>query len=178
MDYAQAREQIQSGDVIGVRDAHNILGRATQFFTHDPHTHTGVAQWLGGRLFMADLNSGRNHLTALSQLNHFDVYDPPAGLERPAIEVAAFDWLAKPISYGIAAFILIGLKCALHITAFIHWRKIVVCSGGTIEILERAAAIMLAQGKQPPAAWVEHNRMLSPGELVAELGPPKLRVGY
>jgi hypothetical protein len=163
MNYAEARSQIKTGDLVGVRDVHNVLGTLTQDLTHSPYTHTGVAVWLGERLFMADLNSGRNALHAVSQLDNFDVCDPPPGLERPKIEAAIFDWLAKSINYGMAAFVLIGLKCALKLKVFIHWRKIIVCSGGSVEIYENAG-------------WGEHSRMISPGELVAELGLPKIQV--
>jgi hypothetical protein len=156
MDYAAARVQIQTGDLIAVRDVHNILGTLTQVFTHSPYTHTGVAVWLGERLFIADLNSGRNHLTAVSQLSNFDVCDPPSGLNRDDIERAVFDWLAKQIDYGFLAFPIIGLKCALRLKIFIHWRKIIVCSGGSVQIYEMAG-------------WSEHSRMISPGELVDEL---------
>jgi hypothetical protein len=177
MDYALARPQIRTGDLIGVRDVHGLLGRATTFFTHDPHTHTGVAVWLGERLFMADLNSGRNHLTAVSCLEKFDVYAPPLRLSRDLIETAIFDWLASPITYGYAAFIVIGLKCALRLKTFIHWRRIVVCSGGSVEIYEKAAAAARNLRNITVAGWQEHNRMISPGELCAEL-QLKFPVGY
>jgi hypothetical protein len=178
VDYAAARNLIQDGDLIGVRDVHGLLGRATVHFTHRPHTHTGVAIWLDERLFMADLNSGRNALHALSQLGAFDVCDPPAGIWRPFIRQAIFSWLASPINYGFLAFLMIGLRCYLRIKAFIHWRHIRVCSGASVEIFETAAALMREAGLAAPTAWKDHNRMISPGELVDELGPPRLRVGY
>jgi hypothetical protein len=176
MDYQQARDQIRTGDLIGVRDAHGILGRLTMFFTRKPYTHTGVAVWCGGHLFMADLNSGRNHLTALSQLTSFDVCRLPDGLDRTCVERAIFDWLAEPINYGFAAFVVIGLRCFLGLKTFIHWRKIVVCSGGSVSIFELAARYMQSMGLPVPSKWLDHNRMLSPGELVEELGPPVLEV--
>jgi hypothetical protein len=169
MNYADARSQIETGDLIAVRDVHGILGRLTVFFTHKPVTHTGVVRWSDGLLYMADLNSGRNHLTALSQLVDFDVYDPPAGLDRTSIREAIDAWLAKPINYGIAAFVLIGLKCLLRLKVYIHWRRVMVCSGGSVNIYEMAAAIMLRRGLKAPPDWIEHNRMLSPGELASEL---------
>ena len=176
MNYEQARSNIKTGDLIGVRDVHGLLGKATTFFTRKPYTHTGVAVWVGDRLFMADLNSGRNALHPLSQVGSFDVCDPPAGIPRDFIERAIFDWLAKPIDYGYLAFLVIGLRCFLKLKTFIHWRKIVVCSGGSVTIYELAADAMILAGKAPPSAWEDHNRMLSPGELVEELGPPKLTI--
>lgn len=177
MDYAAARNLIRTGDLIAVRDVHGLLGRATTLFTHSPYTHTGVAVWLGTRLFMADLNSGRNGLHAVSCLEKFDVCTPPPGLPCTVIEAAIFDWLARPISYGYAAFVLIGLKCALRLKVFIHWRKIVVCSGGSVEIYEKAAAALKAATCVAIPGWEDHDQMLSPGELVAQL-PFKFSVGY
>lgn len=177
MDYEVIRPNIQTGDLIGSRDSHGLIGRATRLFTRAPYTHTGVAVWLGGRLFVADLNSGRNHLTALSCLNRFDVFEPPAGLDRKYIEESVFDWLASPISYGLAAFVLIGLKDMLGIKRFIHWRKIVVCSGGSIQIYEMSAARMVLDNLPAPRDWIEHDRTLSPGDLCAEL-QLKFPVGY
>jgi hypothetical protein len=163
MDYAAARGQVKTGDLIAVRDVHNILGTMTRFFTRSPYTHTGVAIWLGERLFMADLNSGRNALHAMSQLKNFDVFEAPPGVAPERIEGAIFDWLASPISYGFLAFLVIGLKCFLGIKSFIHWRQIIVCSGGSVEIYEMAG-------------WPEHSRMISPGELTTMVGPLRLQV--
>jgi hypothetical protein len=163
MQYEEARSQIQTGDLIAVRDVHNLLGTVTQFFTKSPYTHTGVAIWLGGRLFIAELNSGRNHLTPVSQLKNFDVFEPPEGLDRKAIELAIFIWLAEPIEYGYLAFLIIGIKCSLGLNVFIHWRKIMVCSGGSVKIYEMAG-------------WGEHSRMISPGELTMLVGARKVQV--
>lgn len=163
MNYDEARTRIKTGDLIAVRDVHNWLGRLTQFFTRSPYTHTGVAVWLGDRLFMADLNSGRNALHAVSQLASFDVFEAPEGLKAADIEFSLFDWLAKPINYGVLAFLVIGLKCYLKLKTFIHWRKIIVCSGGSVQIYEGAG-------------WPEHSRMISPGELTMLVGPLRLMV--
>jgi hypothetical protein len=176
MKYEQARALIKTGQLIGVRDSHGILGRLTRFFTRKPYTHTGVAVWCASHLFMADLNSGRNALRPLSQLQSFDVCDMPAGMDRTCVERAIFDWLAKPINYGFLAFIVIGLRCFLGLKTFIHWRKIMVCSGGSVAIYEQAADYMRGFGMKIPAGWDDHNRMLSPGELVDELGPPCFQV--
>jgi hypothetical protein len=176
MPYAQARELIKDGDLIAVRDVHSKLGRLTQIVTRKPYTHTGVARWMGDRLYMADLNSGRNHLTAVSQLQSFDVCAPPIGLMRDAIVESMDAWLASPIEYGFAAFVAIGIRCLLRWqTLFNNWRSVVVCSGGTVEIYEAAANVQYKAGRVYPRAWMRHNRMLSPGELVDEL-PFKLAV--
>lgn len=176
MLYEQARPYIKTGDVIIVRDSHTKLGRLIQLVTRKPYTHTGVARWLEGRLYMANLNSGRNHLTAVSQLSEFDVFMPPVGLMRDAIQESMDSWLAHPIDYGFAAFIAIGIECLMHAkTLFDNWRNVVVCAGGTVEILEGAALRQKLAGRMYPKAWLRHTRMLSPGELAEEL-PFKLSV--
>lgn len=167
-NYDDVRRLIQDGDLIAVRGQH-LIDRLTSLVTRSPYTHTGIAVWIGDRLFMADLNSGRNHLTAVSCVPEFDVYSPPPGMDRTTIRLALFDWLASPIDYGFLAFVIIGLRSALGLKNFIHWRKIVVCSGGSVMIYEMAAHMMQVEGKTPPAAWLEHTRQLSPGDLAAEL---------
>lgn len=170
ISYEKARQFIATGDLIAVRDAHTWLGRLTQLVTRRPHTHTGVAYWIEGRLYMANLNSGRNHLTAVSQLKEFDVCAPPDGLMRDAIKESMNAWLAHPINYGFAAFVAIGLECLLHWrTLFDNWRNVVVCSGGSVQIYEGAAQLQQLAGRCFPVAWLSHSRMLAPGELVDEL---------
>lgn len=170
LPYREARQFICTGDVIAVRDSKSWLGRLIQRVTGRPHTHTGVAYWLDDQLYMASLNSGRNHLSRLSQLKDFDVCMPPNGLYRDAIKQATDDWLEHPIEYGFLAFVAIGLECLLRMrTLFDNWRNIVVCAGGTVQIFEGAAALQQAQGRCYPPRWLEHSRMLAPGELVDEL---------
>jgi hypothetical protein len=150
MDYAQARAQIETGDLIAVRDVHGILGWLTRWFTRSPYTHAGIALWLAGGLYMAELNGGRNHLVPLSQLTAFDVYKAPDGLT--GIEAAIMEWLRAPIAYGYLAFVLIGLLDWLRLNVFVHWRRILVCSGYCVAIYETAG-------------WPEHSRVLSPRAL-------------
>lgn len=154
MLYEEARNNIATGDLIAVRDAHSWLGRLTQIVTRSTYTHVGVAIWSGGRLYMAELNGGRNHLVPLSQLKNFDVMACPEGLVD--VEGAIFNSLMLPIDYGFAAFILIGLLNLLHLKLFVHWRKIIVCSGFCVAIYESAG-------------WPERSRTISPQELVDEL---------
>ena len=145
---------INTGDTIEVRTAHGILGRLTQFFTRSAYTHVGVAIWLDRQLYMAELNGGRNHLVPMSQLTEFDVYACPAGLTN--IEGAILASLAQPIDYGYPAFALIGLLNWFRIRLFVHWRRIIVCSGYVVKIYESAG-------------WPERSRIISPEELAKQL---------
>lgn len=154
MKYSDARPEIKTGDLIAVTKAHNWLGTLTQLVTRSPYTHVGVARWLDGGLYMAEINGGRNHLIPTSQLTEFDVYEMPAGLQN--IEEAIDGMLRTSINYSFVAFIVIGLRDLLRLNMFIHWRETLVCSGYCVAIYEAAG-------------WGEHNRMVSPGDLAAEL---------
>lgn len=156
LTYQEARSQIATGDLIAVRTPNGIMGKLTRFFTRSPYTHTGIAIWIEGGLYMGELNGGRNHLIPLSQLDHcdFDVYLPPANLTN--IADALFFWLRLQIEYGYLAFVAIGLLNYFNIKIFVHWRQLLVCSGWCVAIYEEAG-------------WGEHSRIISPGELAAML---------
>jgi hypothetical protein len=159
---------INTGDLIAVRKGNSLLGRATQFFTRSAYTHAGVAIWIEGVLYVAELNGGRNHLIPISQLKDFDVYECPVPLE--GVRTAIHKWLQTPVDYGFAALFAIGLLDWFKIKMFVHWRKILVCSGFCVAIYETAG-------------WPEHTRIISPAQLASELKlklevrpPPKVDV--
>lgn len=156
MKYEEVRHLINDGDLIAVLDNESLLGKLTQFFTRDDETHTGVATWVEGRLFMADLNSGRNALRAVSQLKNFDVYHPPMNLSPSDIRKSIFDWLADRREYGILAFLVIGVRSFFKIREIMEWRRAIVCSGGSVEIYAGAG-------------WTGQSTICSPGELAAKL---------
>jgi hypothetical protein len=154
MDYSEYSGLIKTGDLIAIPTAHNILGKLTQFFTRNVYTHVGVALWIGGELFVAELNGGRNHLIPIIQLKEFDVYFCPDGLTD--VEGAIRKWLSYPVDYGFIAFVAIGLLTWLKIKYFVHWRRILVCSGYCVAIYETAG-------------WPEFSRVVSPGQLTDQL---------
>ena len=147
-------QTIDTGDAILVRTAHSILGRLTQILTRSPYTHAGVAIWVGGRLYMAELNGGRNHLVPMTQLTQYDVYACPDGLQE--VERAILGSLAQPIDYGYPALVLIGVLNWFRIKLFVHWRKVIVCSGFVVAVYEAAG-------------WPECSRVVSPEELSKQL---------
>lgn len=157
MEYFEARGQIEDGDLIAVRGETGILAFLTRLVTRSPVTHTGTAIWMDGGLWMAELNSGRNHAVPLSQLDKtdFDVYHCPVedrAVVRQAIEAA----LRSKINYGFWALLVIGLLNWLQIKVFLHARRILVCSGYCVMIYETAG-------------WPERTRILSPRELIDQL---------
>lgn len=161
MMYNDYAPQINTGDLISIPTAHSWLGKATQFFTRKKYTHSGLAMWLGGELFMAELNGGRNHLVPILQLKDFDVHECPPGLQD--IDGAIRQWLSYPVPYGFIAFVAIGLLNWLQIKLFVKWRNILVCSGYCVAIYQTAG-------------WTKRvSRVISPGHLADEL-VPKLTV--
>lgn len=156
MLYEDARHLIQSGDAIAVRTVHNLLGAMTKFFTRKPYTHIGLASWRGGRLYLAELNGGRNHLVPISQLTEFDVYHCPVARTNEDIEAAIDDALAVPIPYGFFALLVIGLLEWLNIDKHIKWNRVLVCSGWCVAVYEALG-------------WADHSRIISPGKLVEDL---------
>ncbi len=154
MTYDEYSPLINTGDLIAIPIAHNILGKATQYFTRSTYTHTGIAIWLDNELFMAELNGGRNHLIPIIQLTNFHVYKCPDNLND--IYGSIRKWLSYIIEYGYSAFIAIGLLNWLRIKYFVHWKNILVCSGYCVAIYQTAG-------------WQQCSRVISPGELTSML---------
>lgn len=138
MDYAQARPLLETGDVIGVRHPKG-LGKYTQFFTSSDYTHVGVILRMANGVWMAELNSGRNHLIPLSQLkdHRFDVYYPPVS-DRSKIRHAIHRWLRFQVEYGFIAFIAIGLMEYFKIKFVVRSKNLLVCSGYLVKIFQTA----------------------------------------
>lgn len=134
MQYEEIRDQIETGDLISIRSAKSLLNRMTKFFT-GPYTHSGQAIWMAGRLWVTELNGGRNHLIPLSQLRgtEFDVHARPPELTAEACEVAILENLGRKVNYGYAALVAIGLIEWLKLTLVVKWSKILVCSGYCIK---------------------------------------------
>jgi hypothetical protein len=157
MRYEEIRSSICDGDLVAVRETHGFLTPFTRFFTRSPITHVGVALWMDGGLWMAELNGGKNHLVPLSQLSEtdFDVYASPVA-DQARIRAAVSEALRVKVSYGTAALLVIGLLDWLKIRVFLHARRVLVCSGYCVSIYEAAG-------------WPEHSRVVSPRELASLL---------
>lgn len=156
--------RIETGDLIEVRSVHNFLGTLTKFFTRSQYTHAGLAIWLNGELFMAELNGGRNHLVPMTQLDDYDVFAQPPGLIN--VEGSIREMLRYQIGYAYFSLVAVGFLNWFKIKTFVHWRKMLVCTGYCVAIWEGAG-------------WPEHSRVISPRELTEglvlklEVRPPK-----
>lgn len=160
MNYVEARSLIEDGDQIAVCGVTGILTPSTKFFTRSKYTHSGIAYWLDGGLWMVEINGGANHAVPLSQYAglDFDVYYKPE--EAVNIRTAIATALRVKIHYGFASLPIIGLLNWLRIRMFIHARNILSCAGFSMFIYELAG-------------YPEHTRILSPVDLTRLL---KLRL--
>lgn len=166
MNYAEVRPLLETGDVIGVRHPYGFIGEATQHFTRSDYTHVGVVLRMANGVWMAELNSGRNHLIPLSQLQHhrFDVYHPPV-TDRGKIRIAIHRWLRYQIEYGVWAFIAIGLMDYFKIKFAVRAKNLLVCSGYLIRIFQTAGWDSKISPVQSP------REFLSRLELKFEVNP-------
>lgn len=100
MKYDDIRNQIKTGDLIGVKRRSGIFPIATRIVTNSPYTHTGIAIWSGGRLLLAQTNAGGCNLAPLSQeaVYDFDVFDCP--VNRDTCESVIWSELGTSIAYG------------------------------------------------------------------------------
>lgn len=157
MNYDEARSQIKEGDMIAICGTEGFLTPLTKFFTRSRYTHVGVAHWMDGGLWLAEINAGANHATPLSQFTvyDFDVFIKPVECTGD-MKQAINDALRVKIHYGFASLPVIGLMNWLRIKAFIHARKILSCAGFTVMIYELAG-------------FPEYTRVLSPADLAAKL---------
>lgn len=157
MNYLQAKEFIEDGDLIAVKGKEGFLTPFTKFFTRSPYTHVGVAFWMHGGLWLAEINAGANHATPLSQFSNvdFDVYDKPkeaTGSIKDAIDTA----LRVKIHYSFSSLFIIGFTNYFKIKERIRSRKLLSCAGFSSFIYEIAG-------------MPESTRVLSPAELARKL---------
>lgn len=160
MDYATARELIEDGDGIMIRKKSGVLAALTRFFTGKPYTHSGIAVWQEGRLWMTELNSGHNHLVPLSQFasGDFDVYQCPV-LDRAAVNEEVMEAMDQIVPYGVLSFIVIGLCEKLGLSTATYrgaLQRVYVCSGYVVLVWNRCG-------------WAFNNRLVSPGKLASQL---------
>lgn len=140
MDYATARPQIRSGDVIGVMSRKGPLAWATRAVMWisggKPYTHVGVALWQAGRLYLIELNGGGNHMIPLSQVTQaFDVARPLGAVSAEDVAAAADAELEHHVSYGVWSLLLIGLRRLFGQAPRVPLG--LVCSSYTASILRR-----------------------------------------
>jgi hypothetical protein len=152
MNYTEARKKIKTGDIINIRKHSGIISKLTEIFTRSPYTHTGISIWLNGGLWMAEINSGHNHLIPLSQFAdiNFDVFECP--VDRNKVRTDILESLRVRVNYGIISFILLGIYNLFRIKERVSSLKDKVCSEYVQDILINAG-------------WNSPGKMVSPYDL-------------
>ncbi len=158
LNYFNARSEISNGDMISVFKAHGFFGRLTQFFTGQ-YTHSGVAVWMEGGLWMVEINGGRNHAIPLSQLQKFgfDVFEPPKGVTAKSAKISALKALRNQENYGFFTTIVTGFIEYFRIPIVVNWRKGRHCAGFVVGIYDDAGWAM--------ADNQTHTYVISPTKL-------------
>jgi len=168
MTYAQVREQIQSGHILGVR-AHGLFPSITRNVQRlgrmgslSGITHAGVAWWVEGRLYSVEMDGKHNVLRPVSQYINsgfgVDIYRCPVHFEcmRDNFDKAT----AAPISYDLLDLIRIGSRLLFNTSTGQDDDQHLVCS-------TFASRWMQWSGWQPPSGLAA---MPSPAELCQALG--------
>lgn len=104
LPYRLVRDQIRTGDLIGVRSRRGAFAHLTRLATGDPHTHTAVAVRVGGRVLCIEQRFSGAAARPLSQLVEariaFDVHACPVPGE--AAEAAAWQAIGARVDYDVA----------------------------------------------------------------------------
>lgn len=162
LTYAQARTKIHDGDLISVFKAHSIFNVATQLFTGE-YTHTGIAIWMDGILWVVETNGGGNHAIPLSQLEKFgfDVSSPPEGVTRMAARASAIRALRNRDKYGFMTTLVTGFIEFFNIPIKINWRNGRHCAGLCVRIYDMAGWANADGGT--------HSYVVSPTKLTKQM---------
>jgi len=171
MRYADARDQIRTGDLIALRKKHGVLPRLTRWVTRSPYTHTAIALWCGEdghrRLLVAEAKASGAFLTPLSQYaeEDFDVWRAPRETLL-SIESAVWEALGAPIGYDVMDLLRIGLNRLAGLPLPKHDNALKICSA-------LSATLWLQAGWKPRYL----PSIPAPDDVVAALAvPPALQV--
>jgi hypothetical protein len=170
LSYANARDEIKTGDLIAVRADKGFAPWLIRLVTRSPYTHTGVAVWVAGRLLIAETEQGPASLVPVSQYTgyDFDVFDAPAGagVEYYA-RTAIFTVLGTRITYAWLDLVRIWLHEWFRVPLPKPSADARICSS-------LSELIYQAMGWQPPK---QAPSLMTPRDLVAALNAaPRLEV--
>lgn len=170
MQYADARDQIRTGDLIALRKRGGFLPTLTRWITKSPYTHTALAVWVGEdnpRLLVAESKASGDFLTPLSQYAEvdFDVFTAP---QQTLIAIEEVIWLTlgQHVGYDFADLVMIGLHRMVGMPLPKSDNSLKICSA-------LSASMWLQAGWKP---WFLPS-IPAPDDVVAALGvPPRLTV--
>jgi hypothetical protein len=164
--YEEAAPLVRDGDCIAVRSRRGPLAWLTRIFSRKPWTHTGTAVVVEGRVLVAEINIGRNHLVPLSHFadTAFDVFDCPARIDRLRFREVLLSQLDMKENYEPA-------DLWRRLWAWITGQPAPLDKGGRICSAYTMRGYLLAMGIE------EEVPIAAPADVIAWIGtPPKLEV--
>ena len=132
MKYEAARAQIETGDLIAIRDRKKLFSRITSLVTQSPYTHTAIAVWGGfagvSRLLVVESNAAGASLSPLSNYAEvdFDVFACP--VDQATVEIELWNLIGAKIHYDPPDLVRIALNKRLRIPLPPQDDKNLVCS--------------------------------------------------
>lgn len=151
MNYADARDFIESGDVLCfetrslgawfVRLAQRIARwRGAEGMEHWRTTHVAIAWWIGGRLFAVGMDGATNSLVPLSHYRHTRFSAHRTGAD---FEVWWDEMTRDAVTYSYFEILLIGVRLALGIDLGDTNERPEVCSSWVARWLATAGKPLL-----------------------------------
>lgn len=129
--YDEAREHLQTGDLIALRSRKGLAAWLIRLVTRSPYTHTGVAIWVGSRLLVVETRNGPASLVPLSQYqpHDFDVFTAPVDeTSRVFGRNVILDTLGNEIPYAYGDLVRIALHELLGVPLPKHPPDRLICS--------------------------------------------------
>ena len=112
--YAQARSQIQSGDIVFIRNRTGLISRIIQFATKSHYSHVGIAFWLttgdARRLMMVEAQGGTDRRVlnlSYYENEQLDIVSAPKPWKD--VDETALSKLGK-VPYGYVEAIYVGIR--------------------------------------------------------------------
>lgn len=157
--YPEIRPHVADGDLVAVRSRHGLFPNLTRLITASPYTHTAIALWLEGGLWIAEMRSGGNVLVPLSQRANedFDVFDCP--VDRRNLRGWVLGMLRTKIDYDVRDLARIAAWRLFGVPLPEQDDDQLVCSAF-------AALVYLSCGWQPKGL----SSIAAPADVVGALG--------
>lgn len=162
--YPDIRPHIADGDLVAVRSRHGVFNNLTRAITGWPYTHTAIALWLDGGLWIAEMRGGGNVSVPLSQRANedFDVFDCPPEVDRVLARRNLLETMREKIDYDTGDLGRIALNRLFGFPLPPQDDNRLVCSA-------YSARVYLGCGWQPRCYLPS---IASPGDVVRALGAP------
>lgn len=160
--YHEIRPHVADGDLVAVRSRRGLFPNLTRLVTGSPYTHTAIALWLEGGLWIAEMRRGGNVLVPLSQRadEDFDVFDCPPEVDRGWLRVDVLHTLRGKVDYDVRDLARIAANRLIGISLPAQDDGSLICSA-------YSARAYLMRGWQPNRALPS---IAAPGDVVRALG--------